>query len=605
MPTVLPKREAIEERYRWNIESTFATKEAWQEAFRQIEALLPELSRFQGHVGDTPQSLLRWMQSLESLLPALRRVYVYASMSRDVDTANQEAAGMFEQARGLTARVDGAIAFGEPEILAIGEDRLQSFIDQEPGLAIYRHYFDKIYKRRDHIRSPEVEALLGQVWDALRTPAVAHSTLTDADLSFGTVTTKDGELVEVAQGTISQILANPDRSLRKAAWEAYADGHIRFKNTLASCLAGGVKSNVFYARARGYSSALEAATSANYVPVEVFHNVLDTYHKNLHIWHRYWAVRRKALEVEKLHTYDLWAPLTQETRSVPFEQAVEWICAGMAPLGDAYVAAMRRGLLEERWVDVYPNQGKRSGAYSTGGPGTHPFILMSYVDNLFSLSTLAHELGHSMHSYLTWKTQPPIYADYTIFVAEVASNFNQALVRAYLLKAHEDDPEFQIAVIEEAMANFLRYFFIMPNLARFEYEIHQRVERGEPLIADSMSALMADLYREGYGDKVEVDPARDGITWATFSTHMYLNFYVYQYATGIAAANALADQILQGEPGAVERYLQFLRVGDSVYPLEALRMAGVDLTTPEPIERAFGVLSGLVDRLDRLVSART
>jgi len=288
---------------------------------------------------------------------------------------------------------------------------------------------------------------------------------------------------------------------------------------------------------------------------------------------------------------------------VTYPQAVDWIAAGMQPLGDEYVNILRRGALEQRWVDIYPNKGKRAGAYSYGGPGTHPFIFMSYNDDLFSLSTLAHELGHSLHSYYSWQTQPPIYARYTLFAAEVASNFNQALVRAHLLTT-QMDRDFQIGVIEEAMSNFHRYFFIMPTLARFELEIHERVERGQALNAESLIQLMADLFAEGYGGEVELDVQRIGITWAEFSTHLYSNFYVFQYATGIAGAHALAEKILANEPGAVDRYLTFLKAGGSAYPLDALKQAGVDLTTPEPVEQTFAVLAGLVDRLAQLVNSK-
>jgi oligoendopeptidase F len=279
---------------------------------------------------------------------------------------------------------------------------------------------------------------------------------------------------------------------------------------------------------------------------------------------------------------------------------MEWILAGMRPLGDEYVNTMKSGVLEQRWVDIYPNQGKSAGAFSTGAPGSYPFLLLNYTDDMVSMSILAHELGHSMHSYYTWQAQPLIYSDYGIFVAEVASNFNQALVRAYLLE-NNSDPDFQIATIEEAMANFHRYFFLMPILARFELEIHERVERGEALTADALSALMSDLFSEGYGDEVEIDPARVGITWAQFHTHLYANFYVYQYATGLAGAHALAADILAGEPGSVERYLDFLKMGSSRYPLEALKLAGVDLTTTEPMAKTFAVLTQMIGRLEQLV----
>jgi oligoendopeptidase F len=292
--------------------------------------------------------------------------------------------------------------------------------------------------------------------------------------------------------------------------------------------------------------------------------------------------------------------LTANPPTLSYETAVDWIAQGMTPLGKEYTSILRNGALEERWVDVYPNQGKRMGAFSSGLKGTHPFIMMSFTDDLFSLSTLAHELGHSLHSYYTWQKQPLVYSNYGLFVAEVASNFNQALVRAHLFESNSD-PNFHIAVIEEAMANFHRYFFIMPTLARFELELHQRVERGQPLNADIMNNLLADFFQEGYGDEVVFDRERTGITWAQFHSHLYANFYVYQYATGISAAHALAHDILQEKPGAVDNYLAFLKAGGSMYPMDALKLAGVDMTSPEPVETAFAVLAQIVDRLEQLV----
>jgi oligoendopeptidase F len=332
----------------------------------------------------------------------------------------------------------------------------------------------------------------------------------------------------------------------------------------------------------------------------VFHNLIATFRANLPTWHRYWSVLRRTLGYERFHVYDIKAPLVTQQPSIPFEQAVNHVLAGLQPLGEAYVETVRRGVAEERWVDVYPNLGKASGAYSGGWPGTHPFILMSYDANLLGMSTLAHELGHSIHSYLTWESQPIVYCDYSLFVAEVASNCNQALVRAHLAGT-DQDPAFQIALIEEAMNNYHRYFFVMPTLARFELEIHERVERGQALNADILSGLMYELFREGYGDEVELDADRIGITWAQFSTHLYSNFYVYQYATGIAAAHALAQGVLGGTSEAVEGYLSFLRAGSSLYPLDALKLAGVDMTAPEPVDETFALMARMVDRLAELM----
>jgi oligoendopeptidase F len=331
----------------------------------------------------------------------------------------------------------------------------------------------------------------------------------------------------------------------------------------------------------------------------VFHTLIEVFKENLPTWHRYWRVRREALGYDALYVYDIKAPLTEAKPEVPYEQAVVWICEGMAPLGEEYVAAIRRGCREGRWVDRARNKGKRQGAFSSGAYDTQPFIMMSYADDVFSLSTLAHELGHSMHSFLTRKNQPYIYGHYSLFVAEVASNFHQAMVRDYLFRTQED-ADLQLALIEEAMSNFHRYFFIMPTLARFELEMHQRVERGAPVNARTMMDLTADLFKEGYGKEVVFDDERIGITWAQF-VHMYMNFYVYQYATGISGAHALTDRVLSGERGAAEDYVRFLSAGGSVYPLDALKAAGVDLAAPEPVERAFESLAEVVDRLEALV----
>jgi oligoendopeptidase F len=373
---------------------------------------------------------------------------------------------------------------------------------------------------------------------------------------------------------------------------------------MAASLAGGVKRDVFYARARGFASSLAAALEPSHVPADVYRNVIQAFRDNLTTWHRYWRVRRKALGLLELKPYDTRAPVGESTLKVPYEQAVDWIAEGVAPLGAEYVQVLRRGALEDRWVDVYPNRGKRMGAFSTGVADTFPFIFMSYNDDIYSMSTLAHELGHSMHSYYSRKTQPFIYSNYGLFQAEVASNMHQALVRRHLL-ATQMDPAFQVAVIEEAMSNFYRYFFIMPSLARLELEVHERVERGGAITAEYLNELMADLMMEVYGSEVEVterDRQRIGSTWAQFHTHLYSNFYVYQYATGIAGADHLVQRVADGDPKAADSYLAFLKSGGSMYPLDGLRLAGVDMTSPEPVEAAFATLGRMVARLEELTA---
>jgi len=542
------------------------------------------------------------MEVLQDLVRSLGMIRVYASNNHNVDTTDQAGAAQNDRAMGLYARAIAAIAFAEPELLALGAEALRHWMVQEPRLRIYAHYFDELERRKPHVRSEEVEELLGRVLDPFRTASATHAVLADADLSFRPAHPQDeaSEPVQVTQGNIEALLSSPDRELRRTAWQSYADAHLAMKNTMANCLATGVKQNVFRARARRYGSALEAALGAYNIPKSVYYNVIETFRRNLPTWHRYCRIRRAALGYDRLQVYDIKAPLSSQAPRVEYGWAVDQICEGVRPLGEEYVRVMRQGVLEGRWVDVYPNRGKRSGAYSEGAPGTHPFILMSYTDDLDSLSTLAHELGHSMHSYYSWQTQPIIYCDYSIFVAEVPSNVNQALVRRHLLRANPDR-DFQIGVIEEAMSNFHRYFFLMPTLARFELEIHQRVERGEALTAEDMMALMTDLFREGYGGEVVIDEDRIGITWAQFPGHLYANFYVYQYTTGIAGAHALVERMLAGTPGAVEDYMAFLRAGSSLYPLDALKLAGVDLTSPEPVQGAYDYLAGLIDRLAELV----
>lgn len=604
MSTAVPPRSAIAPEHTWDTASVFPSDDAWEEEVRLVELLLPTFDRFRGRLGTDPATLADYLEAADQLMQRVGKVYLYASMQYSVNTTDQAATARYDRALGLYARARATLAFAEPEILRIDSQRLTEWIERLPRLAIYEHYFDTIRRRRPHIRSAEVEELLNQVQDPFRTATRIHGIFVDADLQFRPARSSDGAELPVMQGNINQLLSHADREVRRTAWESYADAHLAARHTLASCLATGVKQHVFLARARRYESCLHAALEPNHIPVEVFHNLIETYRRHLPTWHRYWRIRREALGYAELHPYDIKAPLTREKPVVPFERAIEWISEGMRPLGEEYVTIMRRGLTEERWVDRYPNVGKRMGAFSTGVPGTRPFILMSYADDLYAMSTLAHELGHSMHSYYTWQHQPLVYSDYSLFVAEVASNFNQALVRAYLLREHHD-PDFQIAVLEEAMSNFHRYFFIMPALARFELEIHQRVERGEGLTADGLIRLMADLLREGYGDEVVVDSERVGSTWMQFSTHLYANFYVYQYATGISAAHALAEGVLEGRPQAAENYLRFLKAGGSLYPIDALRLAGVDMTSPEPVERAFGVLARYVERLEQLLEGRT
>jgi oligoendopeptidase F len=604
----LPTRAEIPPEHTWDATSVFPTAADWDAAYDRIQAALPDLREFRGHLADGPAQVADFYAAAESVLWTLSHLMVYASMFTSVDTNDQEALARTDRGRSLSARVSAALSYAEPELLAIGVDRLNEWTTQDDRLGAYQHHFDRLGRKAVHVRSDDVEEVLSLASEPLQSATSIHGILANGEIPFAAATASDGDQYEVAQGTYAELLGHTDREVRRTAWESYSDAHLALKGTMAACIATGIKRDVFHARVRRYDSCLEAALEPNFIPVEVFHRMLDEFRASLPTWHRYWRLRKRALGLDQQYPFDTRAQLTGARAQVPYEQAVAWICEGLPPLGEEYIDVVRRGALQERWVDIYPNKGKRMGAFSMGAPGTHPFIFMSYNSNLFSLSTLAHELGHSMHSYYSRAAQPFVYANYGLFIAEVASNFHQALVRDHLL-ARDSDPEFQIGVIEEAMANFHRYFFIMPSLARFELEMHERAERGEALSADLLTQRMYELLEDVYGGEVtyrdDADRARSGSMWAQFHTHLYANFYVYQYATGIAGAHWLADRVLRGEPGASAAYLDFIRAGSSMYPLDALRVAGVDMTSPEPVRKAFAVMAGYVDRLEDLLAART
>lgn len=599
----VPARSEVPVERTWDVQSVLPNDDAWEAAIGAFEEQLPVVAGFSGRLGESGSVLAEFFERQSALYEVLGKIYVYANGFHSVDTADPRGLAMYGRARGLWGQAAAALAFAQPEILAIGSDKLAHMAAEEPRLDKYEHYFEDLFREQDHVRSTEVEEVIGLLQEPFATATSIHGVLADTDLTFRPAVNSKGEHLDVEQGSYEALLSSPDREARRTAYESYTDAHLAFRNTMATCIAAGVQRDVFASRVHRYSSSLEAALAPSNIPVEVFHNLIDTFRRNLPTWHRYWRVRREALGYDALNPYDVWAPLGSTPPSISYEQSVDLISQGMSPLGDEYVETLRRGCLEDRWVDVYPNKGKTSGAYSDGFPGTAPFILMSFTGDVFSLSTLAHELGHSMHSYFTWKTQPMVYSNYSMFVAETASNFNQAMVRAHLLE-NNDDVNFQLALIEETMSNFHRYFFIMPTLARLELEIHEKVERGEPLTAEGLSERMAELFGEGYGDEMTFDPERVGITWAQFSHHMYGNFYVFQYATGISAANALASRVLEEGKPAADRYLDFLKAGDSLYSIDALKMAGVDMTSPEPVDRAFAVLGRTVDRLEQIVKER-
>ena len=602
MSETIRARSEIPAKYKWNAPSVYASDEAWDSAADALVVRLEDVKKFAGKVGKSAKKIADALDLSNELQEGLGKLATYAVIAQAVDNADQNATRMYGKLQSVYGQVFAGISFIEPEILAIDRKQLNKWRKDEKRLKQYDQYFDNLLRQQAHVRSAEVEEVLGLALDPLSSLYPTMNVMTNSEMKYPEARGTDGNELPVTQGTLDEILASPDREARRTAWEGFRDTHLAFKNTLASNLIANVKANVFGQRVRRYPSTLEGSLFVNHVPEQVYRNLIETSRKHLPVWHKYWRVRREALKQEDLQPYDIWAPLTQERTKIPYEQAVEWICDGLAPLGEEYVSVAKGGLLKEGWVDVYPNLNKSAAQFSAGSKGTYPFIVMLYDDTIFSLSTLAHELGHSMHSYLTWKNQPMVYASYTLFVAEVASNLNQALVRAHLLKTNPD-PQFQISLLEEAFSNFHRYFFIMPMLARFELEVHERVERGQGVTAEDMNALMADLYAEGYGSEVQFDRDRTGITWATFG-HLYQDYYVYQYSTGISAAHSLSRRILSGTPHAAEDYLSALSAGTSMYPIDTLKLAGVDMSTPQPVEETFDILSQMVDQLEELTKIK-
>jgi len=599
MSTPLPRAKVRKEQT-WNAESVFPSPEAFNAEVRSILEYLPEIKKFQGRLGESVDTFLAAMHALDALEARSMKVRVYATMSSAVDANDEQGAAMNGTAMSALAQVGAATSFVEPELLSVGEAKLRQWLVDDPRMKLYEHFVNDLFRKQAHVRSAEVEEVLGLLRDPFGAVRTTASQLANADFKFKPARDSKGNKLELTQSTKNALLHSPDRKARKTAWRNYHDRYLEYRHTLAGNLAASIKQNVFNMKVRGFNSSLEATLFNGNVPVEMFHNLLDIFQKKLPLWHKYWRIRRKALGVKTLHPYDVWAPLTTKKHKVPFEQAVNWICEGLAPMGEEYVGVMRKGCLEDRWVDWAPNAGKREGAFSTRVPSdTHPFIMMSYTDDIGSMSTLSHELGHSIHAYYASRAQPMIYYTYPSIIAETASNFNQAMTRAYLLNTNPSK-SFQIALLEEAMGNFHRYFFIMPTLARFELETHQRVEKGQPLTAEIMINLMANLFSEGFGSEMNLDRERVGITWATFTTHLYIDFYSFQYAIGISAAHAIAKRILDGVPGAAQDHINFLKAGSSKPPLELYKIAGVDMTSTQPIEDAFSVLEEYVERLGEL-----
>ncbi len=597
------KRADFPAETKWAPEKVYPTWKEWEADLEASKADLPKLGAFKGRLKDGPSLVADYAEEVVGQLPRMVKLAMFAQFAMAVDGADQGPKAYVGQVMGLMGQFSAITAYAEPEMLEIGE-KLLEWAEQEPRPAIYRHYFDDLLRQKEHLRSAEVEEVLGMLAEPFGQLSRTASELSDSDLKFDSAVDSEGQSFPVTQGLIMANATHPDRQVRRTAWENFCDGYQSHINTFASNYLAYVKTQVFNMRVRGYSSVLESRLKPYNVPIEVFHNLLETFRNNLPTWHKYWDVKRRALGYDEIYPYDIWAPLGTSSPKVTFAEAVEMIAEGNAELGEEYTSVLRKGCLEEHWVDWAPNDTKSQGAFSMPGKeNLPPLIKMSFTDDVSGLSTLSHELGHSMHAYFTNKHQPEIYSGFglSMTLAETASNTNQAMTRAYLRESRADDNEFQLALLEEAMSNYHRYLFQMLNLATFELEVFTRAEQGKPLSAGILLDIMKGIYKEGYGETMSDDPDRTATTWAQFG-HLYVPFYTFQYSVGISAADMLTANIRAGKPNAAENYLKFISTGGSMYTMDQFRLAGVDMTSPEPVKAAFGVLASMVDQLEGLTS---
>ena len=593
----LKQRAEIPDASKWHLEDIFDSNEKWEAEFSQVESLIPEAEKFCGHLGDDVETLVTCFEWMDDLGRRIGEVYSYARMRRDEDNRQTIYQAMSDRAGMLSVRVGSSLSFVVPELLALPAERLEEY-RKNSKLDLYAHTIEDIVRKREHVLSSVEEKLIAEVGELAGAPSAIFTMANNADLKFPVITDESGQKVELTKGNYIQFMESAAGRVRKEAFETLYNTYQKQINTWAATLNASVKADVFFAKTRRYSSAIESSLDDDKVPLKVYDSLIETVHEYLPDLHRYINLRKKVLDLNELHMYDIYVPLVPETKmTINYEEAQKMVVDGLKPLGEEYQSILKEGFTTG-WVDVYENEGKTSGAYSWGTYGTHPYVLLNHQDNLNSMFTIAHEMGHSLHSYFSNRTQPHIYAGYTIFVAEVASTLNEALVMEHLLNTVVD-PKLLAYLLNHYLEQFRGTIFRQTMFAEFEREIHSIVEQGGALTAENLSKCYLDLNARYYGTELILDQ-EIAIEWARIP-HFYNAFYVYKYATGFSAATALAKGILDEGAPAVKRYLEFLSSGGSDYPIELLRKAGVDMETPQPVQEALKVFSALVSRLEQLL----
>ena len=601
----LNTREEADARYKWAIEDLYKDDEDWKRDYELLKSRIPELTKFRGRLGESAEVLLSMQKLSDELNQLLEKVYVYANQRLHENTDNSTYQNLASQAQGLLVELSESLSFVEPELMELPDGIIETFLDENEEFSVYRQYFENIIRQKKHVLPTEQEQLLAAMGEVAESPKDIFSMFNNADIRFPEITGEDGHPVQVTHGRYMSLMQSRNRQVRKDAFEAMYGVYGDWRNTLAAMYRANVKQEAFLAKAHKYTSDLEAALDGSHIPVKVYEQLIEAVHESMPLMYRYMKLRKKLLGVEELHMYDLYVPVIEQDHSeIPFEQAKKTVLEGLAPMGEEYLHLLREGF-DHGWIDVYENQGKRTGAYSWGAYGTHPYVLLNYQGTLHDVFTLAHEMGHALHSWYSDEHQPYIYAGYRIFVAEVASTCNEALLIHYLMEQSKKagDQKKTMYLINYFLEQFRTTLFRQTMFAEFEKITHGLQEQGETLTADRLCEIYYDLNKLYFGEEICVDQ-EIAMEWARIP-HFYTPFYVYQYATGFSAAIALSKQILEQGAPAVEQYKKFLKGGSSMYPLELLKMAGVDMEQKAPVQDALAVFAQYLDEMERLADHDT
>lgn len=591
-------REEIDEKYKWNLQEIYEDESMWENEFQLVKEKAKAFSKYAGRLSESADILYEAFYKKDEISRVLENVYVYARMKKDEDNRVDRYQAMSEKAQSLAAETSMHMSFFTPEVLEIPEEKLFQFIKENKGLQLYEYIIKDLIRQKKHVLSKTEESLIAQFSEITSASGSIFRMINNADIKFGTITDEDGDEVEVTHGKYINFMESHDRRVRKDAFEALYAAYEKQKNTLASTYNYNVKTGVTYTKIRRYDNAVTSALDSENIPVEVYSNLISSVNDRLDLLHRYIEVRRKMLKIDEVHMYDMYTPLVEmPKKNINYEEAIEIVKRGLQPMGEEYIEILGKGL-SSRWVDVYENEGKTSGAYSFGSYDSPPYVLLNYNYSLKDVFTIAHEMGHSMHSYYTRKNQPYIYGGHSIFTAEVASTVNESLLMNYLIENSKDDKE-KLYLLNFYIEEFRSTFFRQTMFAEFEKLTHEAVEAGEILTAEWLCSEYMKLNKKYFGEKVAYD-SQIAMEWSRIP-HFYSAFYVYKYATGFSAAIELSRKILQEGEQARNNYINFLKSGDSDYPINLLQRAGVDMKSKEPILNAIGVFEKLVEQIEKFV----